>query len=220
MRNITLISTFHEEKGLCNVSNLHQILERARPEVIFLEIPPSFFNQYFKEKDRSNLESNAVNRYLELHSAELVPVDVYEVPEDFDAENERLFQKFDAVGSEYRMRIDQNSRHIERYGFAYLNSKYCIDFWLDLYELMDVEIDKIGEKELLRTYECWKDVNEHREREMIKNIQKYSEEHEFNTGIFLIGSAHRRSIIEKSESLSLRNSVTLDWNFESYEGLI
>ena len=85
MHNITLISTVHKEKGLCNAAKLHQILERVRPEVIFLEIPPSFFNQYFKENNRSNLESDAVNRFLEIHSAELVLVDVFDVPDNFNA---------------------------------------------------------------------------------------------------------------------------------------
>jgi hypothetical protein len=220
MRNITLISTVHDEAGLCNVAKLLQILETARPEVIFLEIPPSFFNQYYKEKDRSNLESKAVNRYLEMRSVELAPVDVYEVPEDFWAKNERLFQKVEAVSTEYKMLMDRNSQHVKRYGFAYLNSKYCIDFWSNLNELMKLELAKIGDEELLRSYEYWKDINEHREQEWMKNIQKYSEEHEFNKGIFLVGSAHRRSIMEKSAHLSLGNSVTLDWNFDNYEDLV
>ena len=62
MPTITLISTIHEEVGPCNVSTLHEILERARLEVIFVEIPPSCFGQFFKEKTRSNLETGAVNR--------------------------------------------------------------------------------------------------------------------------------------------------------------
>ena len=68
MRKITLVSTIHEESGLCTVSKLHELLERARPEIIFLEIPPSHFDQFFKENSSSNLESNAANHYLTVRS--------------------------------------------------------------------------------------------------------------------------------------------------------
>jgi len=67
MPTITLISTILEEKGLCNASRLHEILERVRPEVIFMEIPPASFERVFK--DESNLESRAVKRYMETHDA-------------------------------------------------------------------------------------------------------------------------------------------------------
>lgn len=221
MRNITLISTYHEEKGLCSVAELHQILERARPEVIFLEIPPSCFEQFFKEKNKSNLESDAVNRYLEMHNAtEPVLVDVCEAPNDLIARHERLHREVAARSPEYGRLLYRNSQSLERYGFAYLNSTCCIAFWSDLNELVKVAVEKIGEEELSGTYQRWKDVHEHREQEMLKNIQRYSEAREFDTGIFLIGAAHRGSTIEKLKNLSLRLSVTLNWNFENYEGLI
>ncbi len=220
MRKITLVSTIHEESGICTASKLHELLERARPEIIFLEIPPSHFDQFFKEKISSNLESNAVNHYLTMRSAKLVPADVYEVPDNFWVEFQRLCKRINAVSPEYRSLIDRNSQFIKRCGFAYLNSKSCIDLWLQIYESMRSAIEYIGQEELLKVFEKWKEVIEHRDREMMKNIQKYSERNEFNTGVFLVGAAHRGSIIEKSRNLSIGSAVTLDWNFENYENLI
>ena len=45
MYNITLVCTRHEELGACNSHEMHKILETINPEVIFEEIPPSFFDQ-------------------------------------------------------------------------------------------------------------------------------------------------------------------------------
>jgi hypothetical protein len=61
---------------------------------------------------------------------------------------------------------------------------------------------------------------EHRELEMLKNIQRYAEAHPFNMGIFLLGAAHRRGIMDRAASLGSGPSVAIDWNFGGYEGLI
>jgi hypothetical protein len=43
MTRISLIGTVHGESGRANVSALVAILERIRPEVIFLELPTDAF---------------------------------------------------------------------------------------------------------------------------------------------------------------------------------
>ena len=50
MNNITLICTVHEEKGICNINELYKIIERINPEIIFEEINPSAFDEYYKDK--------------------------------------------------------------------------------------------------------------------------------------------------------------------------
>jgi hypothetical protein len=55
---------------------------------------------------------------------------------------------------------------------------------------------------------------------MMKNIQHYYEKYPVNNGIFLLGAAHRRSIMEKAASLSRGSSITIGWNFGEYEALI
>jgi hypothetical protein len=46
MRRVSVVFTEHAESGLANASGLLAILERIRPEVIFLECPPAAFDNY------------------------------------------------------------------------------------------------------------------------------------------------------------------------------
>jgi len=220
MPSITLISTIHTQEGLCNASALHEILERARPEVIFMEIPPFCFDQFFKDKARSNLETDAVNRYCEGHRADPVPVDVMEASSDLIAENQRLCRELRARSREYSHLMSANSQYIAQHGFAYLNSKYCVELWLKVNEEINAALEKIGNTELIRGYKTWTDVHEHREQEMMNNIRSYSDAHAFNTGVFLLGAAHRRSIMQKATNQSGGSSSSIEWNFEDYGELI
>jgi len=218
MPNITLISTIHEQVGLCSVSALHEILERARPEVIFMEIPPLSFQRVFK--DEENLESRAVKRYLETHRAEAVPVDIMEASSEVVAESQRLCRELRARSRDYCQLMNADQQYIHEHGFAYLNSKYCVETWLKADVATREALESIGNAELSRGYKGWNDVHEHREQEMMKNIQRYAEAHPFNTGIFLLGAAHRRSIMEKVANLSGGSSSSIDWNFGDYGELI
>jgi hypothetical protein len=47
MYSITLVCTRHEELGKCHSNELHQIIETINLDVIFEEIPPSFFDKYY-----------------------------------------------------------------------------------------------------------------------------------------------------------------------------
>ena len=40
MNRVALVRTVHDEVGQANVLELHAILERIQPEVVFLEVPP------------------------------------------------------------------------------------------------------------------------------------------------------------------------------------
>ena len=61
MKRVSVVGTRHEEKGRGNSSDLLAILERIKPEVIFLECPPAAFDAYFNG-DPGNLEAIAVSR--------------------------------------------------------------------------------------------------------------------------------------------------------------
>src|SRR5688572_17271612 len=75
MKRVSLVCTVHRETGLANVSELHSLLERIRPEVIFLELPPADFDDYIVGTRRT-LESTSASRYRAIHPVELVPVDL------------------------------------------------------------------------------------------------------------------------------------------------
>jgi hypothetical protein len=48
MNSVSLVCTVHEESGCASVAKLHAILERIQPEVIFLEVPPAAFDDYYE----------------------------------------------------------------------------------------------------------------------------------------------------------------------------
>ena len=48
--------TRHDEVGKCNSNELYKIIESINPELIFEEIPPSYFDEYYMRKTRNNLE--------------------------------------------------------------------------------------------------------------------------------------------------------------------
>jgi hypothetical protein len=220
MPNITLISTIHEEKGECNVSALHKILEKAQPEVIFLEMPEFSYEQVLEDESRANLEAAAVNRYRKTYRPALVPVDIMEASGEMVALSQRLCRELRARSYEYSQLMNAEARNIAQYGFSYLNSKYCVDSWLSIDAVTTMTLEVIGNAQLLNDNKTWEDVNERREREMMRNIQHYCDANPFNKGIFLLGAAHRRPIMEMAESLSGGRSSSIDWNFGDYGQLI
>jgi len=183
-----------------------------------MEIPPASFERVFK--DESNLESRAVKRYMETHDARAEPVDIMEASSELVAESHRLCRELRARSSDYCQLMNADSQCIEKYGFSYLNSKYCVDHWLKVDLATKEALERIRNAELSRGYKDWNDIHEHREQEMMKNIQHYAEAHSFNTVILLLGAAHRRAIMDKAASLFAGSPVTVDWNFGEYEGLM
>jgi hypothetical protein len=58
-------------------------------------------------------------------------------------------------------------------------------------------------------------VSDNRENEMLRNIYTYSKENNYNQAVFLIGSAHRNSIIRKVAEYDTKEKVELNWTFYS-----
>jgi hypothetical protein len=213
MNNISLVCTVHAKAGLVTVSELHAILERFQPEVIFLEIPPSAYDDFYETGARENLESAAVSRYRETHHVELVPVDLPAPGDEFFNEIENLHKKVEGQSIEYRRLVDQHSAHVRRYGFAYLNSEFCCNFQSEFHREMWTALASLDDPKLINLYKQWNATIELRDRAMLKNIQSYCREHSFNRGVFLVGAAHRQSIIEKSEDQHDAQSSSIEWNF-------
>jgi len=46
---------------------------------------------------------------------------------------------------------------------------------------------------------------------MLQNIYNYSKDNQYNQAIVLIGSGHRKSIIEKIEKYKIQESIKLNW---------
>lgn len=218
MPKITLISTIHKEIGPCNASALREILARAKPEVIFMEIPPPSFQRVFKNEE--NLESRAVKSYLKDHAAEVIPIDIMEASSEIVAESQRLGRELRARSREYSHLLSTDFQYIERHGFAYLNSKYYVELHLKIDAETNTALELLTNAELARGYKIWTDIHEHREQEMMKNIQQYCSTHLFSTGIFLLGAAHRLPIMKKAANSSSGSTSRIDWNFGDYGELI
>src|SRR2546430_9893774 len=100
MKRVSVVFTEHEETGLANTSGLLAILERIKPEVIFLECPPAAFVDYLNGT-HAKLEPTAVNRYREIHPVDLIPVDLPTPDEDFFAKHRDLDRKSTRLNSSH-----------------------------------------------------------------------------------------------------------------------
>src|SRR3989475_6755392 len=140
MKRVSVVGTVHEEKGRANASGLVGILERIKPEVIYLEIPSATFDDHFN--GNRNLESTAVSRYRENHRVDLIPVDLPTPDEDFFTKYRDLNRRIERTSRDYRRLVDRHSQNVTAHGFAYLNSKDCSDLFSQLHEAMLAAIEK------------------------------------------------------------------------------
>jgi hypothetical protein len=213
MNCVSLISTVHDEVGLANVSELRAILERVRPEVIFLEVPFSALDDYYMICSRSNLESIAVRTYRESRPVKLVPVDLPTPEAEFFEKVDYLHKRIREGSPEYRQLMARDTACMRAHGFAYLNSEDCINLWSDAYKEMLSTIGRLDDARLVEIFESWKETIDHRENEMMKNIQEYCGANTFDKGAFLVGAAHRQPIIEKSKEQSSADPNSICWDF-------
>src|SRR6266849_10543117 len=212
MKRLSVVGTVHEEKGRANTSGLVGILERIKPEVIFLEIPSAAFDDHFNG-NRRNLEPTAVNRYREIHPVDLIPVDLPTPDEDFFAKHRDLNRRIERTSPDYRRLVDWHSQNVSAHGFAYLNSKDCSDLFSQLHEAMLAAIEKdVDHRLLAEVYDLWIRTNELRDREMVRNIENHCRQASFSSAAFLVGAAHRQSIITLSRSDPAAASYTIKWD--------
>ena len=218
MHNITLLGTRHEEAGFCSLKELYKIFERINPDVIFEEIPPSCFDEYYVAKTRRNLETDTINKYLENHNILHIPVDSDNVPPDSFFEDLGHLHKCvedlaDINGFNYRTFSDRNSGYSRMYGFQYLNSIHSIDVQDEINNAIVNGLQKINNEKLYQTYKIWVDINDERENKMLHNIYNYSKEHIFENAIFMIGFGHRKSIMQKISEHEKTSEIKLNWIF-------
>jgi hypothetical protein len=218
MYNITLFCTQHGENGNCNVHELYGIIETLNPEIIFEEIPPCNFDEYYKNMTRSNLETDTIKMYLEKHPIKHIPVDHDVImPQSFWDDNRYMFEKIETTNYEFRKSLDLDSQYVKLYGFNYLNSINCINTRNDYYGEIEVTLQILNNEKLFKIYKLWNNINEKRENEMINNIYSYCKENSFDKGLFFIGAAHRESIIKKIKNCNETEEINLNWNYIEYD---
>jgi hypothetical protein len=196
---------------------LHSIFEQLRPEVIFLEVPPDNYDEFFISCSRENLESKAVRLYRENNQVELVPVDIPTPDIRFFEDYKYLQRSVESNSRDSRRLLTWHRNYIFDYGFAYLNSEHCRKMFADISADEIATIKMLADARLNEISQGWDKKNELREIEMIKNISDYSKKSPFERGVFLIGAAHRQSIIDRTSQSIDDHSNQINWDFSYFQ---
>lgn len=208
MKNLALICTVHVESGRANSAQLYARLERFRPEVIFLEAPANDLESFYMEGSHRKLEAGPVRQYQSESDAALVSVDLPTPPEQFFRDYKTAVQQVENASRDHRKLMTWQSNYIADHGFPYLNSEYNCNMWAKIKADFESTVAEMADPTISAHLEAWNSTNALREYEMLKNISSYSAEHEFDRAVFIVGAAHRRSIIERSCVMQ-----GVQWNF-------
>ncbi len=173
------------------------LLERLSPEVIFAEIPKSHAARY-ANGSHGNLESLAVAKFSRRHRVSVVPVDRDEPSIEFFQATRELFERVERASGDYRALVDHHSECVKKGGLPYLNSNASAKACFDIHNEVRATIEWVRAPHLQVVYDRWLDEIELRDQEMLMNIKQYAANSALVTGVFLVGAAHRRSIIEKA----------------------
>ena len=215
MKRIAVVGTVHEEKGLASISGLLAILQRIKPELVFLEIPSAALDDYLTGR-RRNLESAAVSRYRAEYVVELVPVDLPTPEADFFTNNRDLFERIERTSPDYRRLVDWHSQCVRVHGFAYLNSEHCSDLFSQLRQAEERAIESLADQRLTELYDLWIRTNTLRDEAMMRNIENHCRQTSFSRAAFLVGAAHRQSILSLSRSEPGAAPSTVLWEFAGF----
>ena len=107
--------------------------------------------------------------------------------------------------------MDRHSLDTRIDGFPYLNSDRCIQAWTDIYGEVQATLDWIREPRLREIYDRWSRHNELRDAAMMKNIADYTVHHGFVHGVFLVGAAHRKSVVDKAQVMAGTGTLRVEW---------
>ncbi len=211
--HVTLISTVHGDSGRATSEALVALLERLKPRVVFAEIPKEKAKQY-TDGSHGNLESLAVADFATRHPIVVVAVDHDEPDEQFFRSTKVVFDRVERVSRDYRNLCDSHSAAVRTGGLRYLNSEECVQACLNLHNEVRASIEYLRATELHPVYDSWIEKNDLRDRVMLANIAAFAADSELATGVFLVGAAHRNSILEKVRSGLGGARAQVDWQLE------
>ena len=215
MHNITLIATVHSENGKCNSDELYKIIESINPEVIFEELSNDLFDKFYNGNQIPNesVEMKCIERYLQNHNIRHIPVDIDVSPNLSNAEINYMFNSFRKYDVYKKLEYERDLLTAQE-GFDYLNSKKCSELFdkMKIAEKNLIEFE-ISKNMLFHIYKLFHQEHDNRENAMLQNIYNYCKENRYNQAVFLIGSAHRSSIMQKITECERKESLKLNWIF-------
>ncbi len=206
MHNITFISTMHEETGKCNAYELYNILKKESPEVVFLEALKSTYSNYDKTMFSSfgvyhrKLEIEAIQKYSNDSSIEYVPVLDSGLSDLFNNKYERICEY-----SQFQEMLNEFNSLAEMKGFQFLNSQLSIMLHQKMRMLENLLLNHNELNEAVNA-----DIDAY-ENSMLRNIYSYCRINRFEKAVFMCGSAHRQSIIEKIRIFNSKEKMDINW---------
>ena len=213
MRRVLLVCSVHQPTGLATAAELHWLLGRLRPDVLFLEHSATDFAA-FLDGSCGTLESAAVVHYRKLHPVELVPVGVHLDAEGLKQKFDEMFDRIEEASHLYCQLRLANDLHTARGGFAYLNSPTSALLQSEMQRELRATVEAVGQPALTQMYALWTRTNDLRELAMLGGVEAFAGRTAFEKGVFLVGSAHRQSLIEKSQQPRTDSSSAVTWDFE------
>ena len=216
MTAISLLCTVHEERGKTTSAALYRTLEELKPEVIFLEVPPDRFAEYYIDKVSCNLESAAIALYAEKHAVRLVPVDMPTPDSEFFLNSDRMLEEIAGASSNFRRLRLWFTNYLADYGLPYLNSEHCNKIWSEIYEEMKDTVSRLGSKRLSDLFYAWNNINHLRENYILDEVYACFLSEPFDNGVLVIGAAHRKAIMEKTKTPKKIKPGEILWNYEIY----
>lgn len=209
MYNITILSSFHMERGKCNSNELYRIIEKIQPEVIFEELPYDVFDFIYADgRSPESLEAIAIKEYLKKYQIEHIPVDSYEINET------DLFNAYDVISNnsiDYTELLKQQLSMIIKYGYSFLNSNEYDDLMDKINKVEENVLSEIKDVRLSYRYKSEKELHDNRENEMLQNIYNYSKQYPYNKAMFICGAEHRKSVMQKIQQYERKERLKLNW---------
>lgn len=220
MHNITIISSKHVELGKCNSLQLLEILNSINPEVIFEELPKSYFGLYYGNlSTKFTLETIAIANFLKSKKAKQVLVDTTDFPHikalmnNYSIMLEHCLNFRQQNVLPIKEEILKSNQLLNEQGFDYLNSELAEVFQDNFKVLINDCLLQINSRQYYEAAIQWQSLIDFRENHMIKSIYEFSEQNEYNEAVFTLGVAHRKSIKAKINDVQNKSVIKLNWNF-------
>jgi len=220
MHNITIISSKHVELGKCNSLQLLEILNSINPEVIFEELPKSYYDLYYgNNSTKSTLETIAITDFKKTKKIKQVLVDTTDFPflealkNNYSIVLDHCLNFRQKNGLPIKEAILTSNQLLHEQGFKYLNSNDAEIYQANIKTLISECLIQLNSRRYFETSKHWQSLTDFRENHMIKSIYEFSEQNEYDEAVFTLGVAHRKSIKAKINDFQNKSDIKLHWNF-------
>ena len=215
MYNITLVGTHHVELGKCNSDELYKVIESVGPDVIFEELSPDVFDMIYNKTQIPGEppEIKSIKKYLLNHDISHIPVDITPNPHLPMSDIKYMFGIFKKYNV-YKKLEDEQIEMTTREGFAFLNSKKCLELSEEK-KIMEKYLmeSMINKNQLIHIHNLLFEDQYNRDAAMLNNIYNYSKENSYDRAIFTVGAEHRKSIMQKIQEYEAKEQFKLNWTF-------